>query len=86
MSSTTFSTTPTTDRPWVHEMVVIHRVFRREFTLLPRLIREVADGDTGRAEPVAQALRSSTSTRAPSRPTGRPAGAPPTDSPSVSVV
>ena len=53
----TFSTTPTTDRPWVHEMVVIHRVFRREFTLLPRLVREVADGDTQRARPVAEALR-----------------------------
>ena len=57
MSTGTFSTTPTTDRPWVHEMVVIHRVFRREFTLLPRLVREVADGDTDRAAPIAEALR-----------------------------
>ena len=29
MSTTTFSTTPTTDRPWVHDMVVVHRAFRR---------------------------------------------------------
>src|SRR6188474_3927186 len=57
MSTGTFSTTPTTDRPWVHEMGVIHRVFRREFTLLPRLVREVADGDTDRAAPIAEALR-----------------------------
>jgi len=57
MSTSTFSTTPTADRPWVHEMVVIHRVFRREFTLLPHLVREVADGDTDRAAPIAEALR-----------------------------
>lgn len=37
------------DRPDVHEMVVIHRVFRREFTLLPGLIRKVAGGDVSRA-------------------------------------
>jgi len=33
----------------VHDMVVVHRVFRREFTLLPQLVRGVAPGDTGRA-------------------------------------
>lgn len=57
MSTTAFSTTPTTDRPWVHEMVIIHRAFRREFTLLPRLIREAPDGDRGRAATLAGALR-----------------------------
>ena len=38
------------DRPDVHEMVVIHRVFRREFSLLPPLIRKVTGGDVSRAE------------------------------------
>ncbi|WP_377641836.1 hemerythrin domain-containing protein [Oryzobacter terrae] len=57
MSTTAFSTTPTTDRPWVHEMVIIHRAFRREFTLLPRLIRDVRSGDTERAATLAGALR-----------------------------
>ena len=57
MSTTAFSTTPTTDRPWVHEMVIIHRVFRRELTLLPRLVREVRNGDTERAATLAGALR-----------------------------
>ncbi|WP_209305364.1 hemerythrin domain-containing protein [Blastococcus sp. CT_GayMR20] len=33
----------------VHDMVVVHRVFRREFRLLPQLVREVAPGDTARA-------------------------------------
>jgi len=54
--STTFSTTPTTDRPWVHEMVIVHRAFRREFVLLPRLVREVPEGDVRRAATVARAL------------------------------
>jgi nitrate reductase assembly molybdenum cofactor insertion protein NarJ len=54
--STTSSITPTTDRPWIHEMVIVHRAFRREFVLLPRLVREVADGDTRRSADVAEAL------------------------------
>lgn len=57
MSTTAFSTTPTTDRPWVHEMVIIHRAFRRELTILPRLVREVDDGDTQRASTLAAAVR-----------------------------
>jgi hypothetical protein len=44
------TTTRTDPRPDVHEMVVIHRVFRREFTAIPGLVRRVADGDTARAE------------------------------------
>ena len=57
MSTTAFSTTPTADRPWVHEMVIIHRAFRRELTLLPRLVREVEDGDAQRAATLAAAVR-----------------------------
>jgi hemerythrin-like domain-containing protein len=41
---------PLTD---VHDMVVVHRVFRREFRLLPALVRAVAPGDTARAAVVA---------------------------------
>jgi len=37
---------PLTD---VHDMVVVHRAFRREFTLLPGLVRDVAPGDVARA-------------------------------------
>ncbi|WP_020143529.1 hemerythrin domain-containing protein [Terracoccus sp. 273MFTsu3.1] len=57
MSTATFSTTPTSDRPWVHEMVIIHRAFRRETRLLPGLVREVADGDVARARTLAEVLR-----------------------------
>ena len=39
-STTALSVTPTTDRPWVHEMVIVHRAFRRELVLLPRLVRK----------------------------------------------
>ncbi|MGY1495151.1 hemerythrin domain-containing protein [Streptomyces sp. QTS52] len=37
-------------------MVVVHRVFRRESALAPRLVRAVADGDTARATLVAAHL------------------------------
>src|SRR5215218_4996491 len=40
------SSTPLTD---VHDMVVVHRVFRREFRLIPQLVRAVPAGDTARA-------------------------------------
>lgn len=43
----------TADRPAIQQMVVIHRVFRREFGLLPALIRGVAPGDLERAKVVA---------------------------------
>lgn len=43
-------------RPNVHEMVVVHRVFRRELTALPRLVRRVAEGDAARAGLVAEHL------------------------------
>lgn len=57
VSTTTFSTTPAPDRPWVHEMVIVHRAFRRETRLLPGLVREVADGDVERARTLAEVLR-----------------------------
>jgi hemerythrin-like domain-containing protein len=41
------------DRPLIQQMVVIHRVFRREFGLLPALIRGVAADDFERAKAVA---------------------------------
>ncbi len=39
-------TTTDTERPNIQEMYVVHRVFRREFAMLPRLVRGVRDGDT----------------------------------------
>lgn len=47
MTHTTHST-PTD----VHDMVVVHRAFRREFTLVAPLVRAVAPGDTARARVV----------------------------------
>ncbi|MFD7136365.1 hemerythrin domain-containing protein [Streptomyces sp. NPDC059894] len=47
---------PVTGRPYTHEMVVVHRVFRRESALLPRLVRAVPDGGTARAAEVAAYL------------------------------
>ena len=52
MTSTT--TTPLTD---VHDMIVVHRAFRRELRLLPELVRHVRAGDTARARQVADATR-----------------------------
>jgi hemerythrin-like domain-containing protein len=40
---------------FTHEMVVVHRVFRREFALQPDLIRGVPEGDVERAEVVGEA-------------------------------
>ncbi|WP_308114151.1 hemerythrin domain-containing protein [Streptomyces brasiliscabiei] len=48
---------PPAERPYIHEMVVVHRVFRRESALLPRLVRAVPDGGTARAKQVAEHLR-----------------------------
>lgn len=47
-------TTTTVSRPDTHQMVVGHRVFRREFRLLPGLIGAVPPGDTARAGVVAE--------------------------------
>ncbi|MFB7781125.1 hemerythrin domain-containing protein [Streptomyces vinaceus] len=46
------SPSTTSQRPHTHEMVVVHRVFRRESALLPRLVRAVPDGATTRAAQV----------------------------------
>lgn len=36
-------------RPSTQDMVIVHRLFRREYRLAPQLVRAVADGDTARA-------------------------------------
>ena len=41
----------------VSDMVVVHRVFRRELGLAPRLVRAVPAGDTGRAAVLAAHVR-----------------------------
>ena len=41
----------------VHDMVVVHRVFRREFRLIPELARRVEAGDTARAKVLADHAR-----------------------------
>jgi hemerythrin-like domain-containing protein len=43
--------------PAVAEIVAVHRVFRREFAVLPALVRGVADGDAARAAVVARHAR-----------------------------
>ncbi|GAA1522653.1 hemerythrin domain-containing protein [Kribbella lupini] len=43
-------------KPDTHAMVVVHRVFRREFDLLPDLIEGVRAGDTARAAVLAEHL------------------------------
>jgi hemerythrin-like domain-containing protein len=48
---------PVTTTPYTHEMVIIHRVFRREAAILPRLADGVRTGDTARAGRIADAVR-----------------------------
>jgi hemerythrin-like domain-containing protein len=40
------------DKPDTQEMVVVHRVFRREFRLAPQIVRQVSEGDVARASVV----------------------------------
>jgi hemerythrin-like domain-containing protein len=47
----------TREHPDTSDMYVVHRVFRRESALLPRLIRAVRPGDTDRAARVARHFR-----------------------------
>ena len=54
MTTTTGSTGALPD---VNEMRVVHRAFRREFGLVPGLVRRVPEGDTRRAAVVARHLR-----------------------------
>ena len=44
------TTTDPAERTDTWDMVVVHRVFRREFRILPALIRAATPGDTARAE------------------------------------
>jgi hemerythrin-like domain-containing protein len=46
-----------TARPNTQDMYVVHRVFRRETALMPRLVRAVRPGDTARAAVVAAHFR-----------------------------
>jgi len=47
----------TATKPDVQEMVIVHRMFRREYRLAPALVRGVATGDRARAAVVAAHLR-----------------------------
>ena len=49
-------TTTTTAPVDTWEMVLVHRVFRREFRMLPGLVRAVTPGDTARAEAIGDHL------------------------------
>lgn len=51
------TTTTSHDRPAIEEMYVVHRTFRREFGLVPGLVRAVREGDTDRAAVVGEHLR-----------------------------
>ena len=51
------TTTRTDQRPDVHEMVVVHRAFRRESAAAAGLIRATPEGDIRRAKLVADHLR-----------------------------
>jgi hemerythrin-like domain-containing protein len=44
-------------RPDTADMYVVHRVFRRESALMPRLVRAVAPGDTARSARIARHIR-----------------------------
>jgi hemerythrin-like domain-containing protein len=46
-----------TERPWVGEMVIVHRVFRKELGMLPGLVTGVADGDRRRARTLGRHYR-----------------------------
>lgn len=56
MNNNTASTT-TEQLTDVSDMYVVHRVFRREFVQIPRLVRQVAAGDTARAAVVGEFAR-----------------------------
>jgi hemerythrin-like domain-containing protein len=46
-----------TERPWVGEMVIVHRVFRKELGMLPGLVAGTADGDRRRARTLGRHYR-----------------------------
>ena len=51
------TTTHTDHRPDVHEMVVVHRAFRREAAAAAGYLRTTPEGDTQRAKIVADHLQ-----------------------------
>jgi hemerythrin-like domain-containing protein len=51
------TTNPSPSLIEVHDMVVVHRAFRREFRLVPDLLRAVAAGDLRRAAVIADHIR-----------------------------
>src|SRR5215831_5365452 len=52
------TTTVSRERPHsTEEMLAVHRVFRRESALMPRLGQAVPDGNTGQAALIGQAFR-----------------------------
>src|SRR5215469_7010300 len=52
------TTTVGRERPHsTREMLAVHRVFRRESALMPRLVQAVPDGNTAQAALIAQAFR-----------------------------
>jgi hemerythrin-like domain-containing protein len=53
---TTPKTAAAVQRPDTHDMIVVHRIFRRESDLMTRLIRAVRDGDSARARVLADAF------------------------------
>jgi hemerythrin-like domain-containing protein len=55
-----YAMTTTAARVDTWEMVLVHRVFRREFRLLPTLIRSAPAGDTARAEVLGDHLQTLT--------------------------
>jgi hypothetical protein len=50
------TTSTTVQRPDTHDMIVVHRVFRRESALMPALIQAAPAGDTARARVLADAF------------------------------
>ncbi|MFI5926581.1 hemerythrin domain-containing protein [Micromonospora sp. NPDC051543] len=48
---------PVSSKPYTHEMVIIHRVFRREATVLERLVASAGVGDVARAAQLTAAIR-----------------------------
>ncbi|MFD9907140.1 hemerythrin domain-containing protein [Streptomyces sp. NPDC059063] len=54
---TTNPTAETVPHPYTREMVMIHRVFRRESRVLAELVQDVRPGDSGRAAVLAEAWR-----------------------------
>lgn len=59
--TTAVTSQPTTDtapeKPWVGEMVIVHRVFRKELGMLPALVAATADGDRRRARTLGRHYR-----------------------------